>query len=272
MLVFPNAKINLGLHILNKREDGYHNIETVMLPIGLSDALEIIPTNSHSDLITTGLDVDVQPEQNLCMKAYQVLALKYNLPPIHIYLHKVIPSGAGLGGGSADASFMLKSLNSYFNINLSKKELIDISSGIGSDCPFFIENSPSISTGRGEILESFEIDLTNYFIIVIHPGIHINTSWAYTNSTPVSGRPSIKSVLSTQDLSNWKKLISNDFEKVVFSKYPEIKKIKEQLYSEGALYASMTGSGSAVYGIFNNNPDLLKQKFDCFSWTGKFIR
>ena len=270
MLVFPNAKINLGLHILNKREDGYHNIETAMLPIELCDALEFIPSEKTS-LISTGIAIDIAPEKNLCMKAYQILSLEYTLPQIDIHLHKVIPSGAGLGGGSSDASFMLTSLNKYFDLKLPINELIKISSRIGSDCPFFIENKPSISTGRGEILGSIQIDLTKYHIIVIHPGIHINTSWAYSCAKPIPDRPSIKSVIKTQDPSNWKNLISNDFEQIVFNKYPEIKAIKETLYTEGAMYASMTGSGSAVYGIFTENPEILKNKFDCFSWTGKFI-
>ncbi len=269
MLIFPNAKINLGLHILNKRTDGYHNIETLMLPVELCDVLELIPSEKTT-LSTTGISIDVAPEKNLCMKAYQMLAMEYSLPSMDIFLHKVIPSGAGLGGGSADATCMLKALNEYLNLRLSVQKLIQVSSEIGSDCPFFIYNQPCISTGRGELLEPFQIDLSKYHILIIHPGIHINTSWAYSCSVPNSDRPSISSIISTQSPENWKKLIVNDFEKIVFPKYPVIKEIKEKLYSAGAIYSSMTGSGSAVYGIFYEIPKGISLIFDCFTWQGRF--
>ena len=270
MLFFPNAKINLGLQIINRRVDGYHNIETLMLPVGIRDALEFIPS-SDTSFTLTGNVLDILPEQNLCMKAYKLLSSKYSLPPISIHLHKVIPTGSGLGGGSANAAFMLIKLNTYFNLNLTTTPLIEFASELGSDCPFFIHNSPCISTGRGEILEPFQFSNNNFKIVIVHPGIHINTAWAYSQAIPCSNRLSIKSIINSLQPEKWKNELENDFEKIVFTKYPEIKELKDKLYSLGAVYASMTGSGSAVFGLFNENIPELTEHFSCFSWQGPFI-
>lgn len=270
MLFFPNAKINLGLHILNRRDDGYHDIETLMLPISLCDALEFIPSDK-TNFTLSGIDLDIPPEKNLCIKAYQLLSSKFTLPPIAIHLHKVIAAGAGLGGGSSDAAFMLKKLNSYFNLTLSDKELIDLANQLGSDCPFFIYNSSCIATGKGEIIEPFSFSKNLFKVVVVHPGIHINTSWAYSMAKPYSNRPSLKSILSSKDPGIWKNELENDFEKIVFTKYPEIKELKDKLYDMGALYASMTGSGSAVFGLFNEDIPELANTFSCFSWQGNLL-
>ena len=270
MLFFPNAKINIGLQILNRRFDGFHNIETFMIPVGLRDSLEFIP--SEENLFSgSGIQLDVSSENNLCIKAYDLLRKKYSTPPISIHLHKAIPTGAGLGGGSADAAFLLSSLNNYFNLNISVSELESFASTLGSDCPFFINNKPNLAFGRGEKLEPFNINLSDYVILIAHPGIHVNTTWAYKNSKPNSNRPSLKSILNSEPITNWKNTLFNDFEDIIFPSHPEIRELKEKIYSLGAIYTSMTGSGSAVYGIFENNNEDYKQHFNCFVWQGKML-
>lgn len=271
MIFFPNAKINLGLNILKKRDDGFHDIETLMIPVSLCDSLEFIKSEDFS-FTSSGIVLDVNSDNNLCTKAYELLKKTYPLPPVSIHLHKAIPTGAGLGGGSADAAFLLNSLNNYFNLNISNKDLKNFSATLGSDCPFFIDNKPCMAYGRGEILETFDIDLTKYKIVVIHPSIHVNTAWAYKNSTPESNRRALKSLLDSTPITNWKNIIRNDFETVVFSVYPEIKDLKDKMYHLGAIYASMTGSGSAVYGIFENNNEDYTKHFSCFVWQGKTIQ
>jgi 4-diphosphocytidyl-2-C-methyl-D-erythritol kinase len=265
MLFFPNAKINLGLHILNRRNDGFHDIETLMIPIGLCDALEFVPSTKTS-LTYSGHKMDIAPEKDLCIRAYQILSSGFSIPEISIRLHKVIPTGAGMGGGSSDAAYMLTSLNSYFGLQISSEKLVEYASAIGSDCPFFIENRTSIVSGKGEIIEPIDFSLKNFKLFIVHPGIHIDTAWAYKLSKPDSTRPSLKSIIQHQPPENWKEYIENDFEKIVFEKYPEIQRIKEELYSLGAIYASMTGSGSAVFGIFEKNISNLQDQFTYFTW------
>ncbi|SRR5579871_4679867 len=252
MLSFPNGKINLGLHIVGKREDGYHNIETVFYPFPIHDVVEIIRSEKFTISIS-GSAVEGNAHDNLCVKAY--LLLKDNFPqisPVNIYLHKSIPIGAGLGGGSADGAFTLMLLNRLFQLNLSTGQLIGYASQLGSDCPFFIVNKPSFASGRGEILKEIQLDLSGYSFLLVHPDIHIHTSWAFSQPRISEKYSSIKEIIA-QPIFTWKEKLANDFEKVVFEKYPELKIIKEQLYSAGALYASMTGSGSAFYGIFEKN-------------------
>ena len=249
MVVFPNSKVNLGLNIVGKRSDGYHDIETVFFPIQLKDSLEVIE-NEKLEFSTSGFSIEGEPEKNLCIKAYDLLKKDFpQLPAIQMHLHKTIPMGAGLGGGSADGTFTLKLLNKKFELNLSQKQLINYSLQLGSDCPFFILNKPCFATGRGEILEQTELDLSEYKFLVIHPPIHISTSWAFSTIKPFKPVKSIKQIIQ-QSISTWKTELINDFEKPVFESHPEIKNIKEKLYDEGANYASMSGSGSAVYGIF----------------------
>lgn len=253
MISFPNCKINLGLHILGKREDGFHSLETVFYPVALKDALELIPAiNSTTgiEFTCTGLAVDGNTSDNLCVKAYHLLQKDFpQLPAVKIHLHKAIPMGAGLGGGSADASFMLKLLNERFHLNLSTDQLISYALQLGSDCPFFIINKPCYATSRGELLQEIKVDVTAYKIVLINPGIHINTGWAFSNIKPAIPQKSIQEIIH-QPVDTWKAELKNDFEEPVFTAHPQVKAIKESLYNEGAVYASMSGSGSTVFGIF----------------------
>ncbi len=254
MVSFPNCKINLGLNIVNKRNDGYHDIETVFFPIHLKDSLEIIEKEKF-EFSTSGLPIEGEPEKNLCIKAYDLLKKDFpQLPAIQMHLHKAIPMGAGLGGGSADGAFTLKLLNKKFALSLSEKQLIYYSLQLGSDCPFFILNKSCFATGRGEIMEQTELDLSDYKFLIVKPPIYISTAWAFSTIKPLKPAKSIKQIIH-QSISTWKAELINDFEKPVFEKYPEIKNIKDKLYDAGAIYASMSGSGSAVYGIFKKeNP------------------
>ncbi len=262
MVVFPNCKINLGLNILRKREDGFHDLETVFYPLPLNDALEVIANtkNDFPEFTGTGLVVDGNEDDNLCMKAWRLLKKDLpKLPSVKIHLHKAIPMGAGLGGGSADAAFMLKLLNNKFNLSLSTSQLLNYSIQLGSDCPFFIHNKPAFAQGRGEILEELPLDLSSYKIILINPGIHVNTGWAFSKlsdgSKPSDSHSiSIKEIIQ-QPIETWKAGLKNDFETAVFTAHHEIKEIKEALYQQGAVYASMSGSGSTVFGIFRNSID-----------------
>jgi len=255
MLFFPNAKINLGLNILNKRPDGFHNIETIMIPVTIFDSLEFVKTSKYNITIS-GEKINVNKDNNICTKAFKLIKENYNIPNISIHLHKNIPSGAGLGGGSADASFLLKFLNDYFSLNISKKDLKNISLKLGSDCPFFIENTTCVATSKGEILKKIKIDLTNYTIIIVYPKININTAWAYNNFSKNSSQKKLSDLIYNTKIENWKHVIKNDFEPIIFKKYPEIEKIKLMLYSSGAIYASLSGSGSSVYGIFNKKDNV----------------
>ncbi len=267
MLVFPNCKINLGLIITGKRADGYHNLETLFYPIPLRDALEIIHSTDHKQpsrviFSQSGFHISGDEKDNLCIKAYHLLLNDFpQLPSIKIHLHKAIPMGAGLGGGSADAAFTLIALNEKFALHLTNDQLLQYALKLGSDCPFFIINKPCIATGRGEALYPIGLTLSGYRIVLVNPGIHINTGWAFSqiNSLPAndisqkSGDRSPASIISLP-VTQWKERLINEFEKPVFEKHPEIKVIKDALYENGALYASMSGSGSTVYGIFEFAP------------------
>jgi len=253
---FPNAKINLGLHILRKRSDGYHDLETVFYPIGLTDVLEIMVSRNAKTAVhlsTSGLPVEGRPANNLCVRAYRLLQKDFPfLPPMLIHLHKVIPAGAGLGGGSANGSFALKMINEMAGLGLTKQQLLQYAAELGSDCPFFIINKPCYASGRGELLEEFETDLSGYTLVLVNPGIHVDTGTAFSGITPSPPEYAIKEILQ-QPVNQWKYKLHNDFEKSVFKKYREIVDIKDNLYQQGALYASMSGSGSTVYGIFEKD-------------------
>jgi 4-diphosphocytidyl-2-C-methyl-D-erythritol kinase len=271
MLCFPHAKINIGLNILNKRPDGFHNIETIFYPIGLSDVLEFIeaPDNSKQPIFTnSGLLIDAPEEKNLCVKAYRLLQTDFNLPDIQIHLHKIIPFGAGLGGGSSDAAFMLKILNGYFNLKLSETRLIEYASKLGSDCAFFIYGKPCLATGRGEILTPIHLDLSDYSILLVKPNTHISTVEAYSGVTPSIPENSLHELIKLP-ISNWKNYIKNDFEEHLFETYPELKNIKAELYNLGALYAAMSGSGSSIYGIFKSLPYIDNKFKDCYIYKNK---
>jgi 4-diphosphocytidyl-2-C-methyl-D-erythritol kinase len=252
MVSFPNSKINLGLNIIGKRTDDYHNLETLFFPIAIKDILEIIESDK-TELTISGNEIDIANEENICIKAYQLLKNKFpELPAVQIYLHKTIPSGAGLGGGSADGSFTLVLLNEKFQLKLSTEQLIAYALELGSDCPFFILNKPCFATGRGELLREINLDLSGYKIVIVNPGIHVNTAWAFTQLTPARPTKSIIEVIR-QPLETWKAELKNDFETPAFNKHHEIKTIRDTLYDNGALYAAMSGSGSTVFGLFKKD-------------------
>lgn len=249
MVLFPNCKINLGLNITRKRADGYHDLETVFYPVALKDALEIIAAD-ETNFQLAGLPVSGNKDENLCIKAYKLLKKRFpGLPSVNIYLYKAIPLGAGLGGGSADGAFMLSMLNKSFQLNLSEQQLLEYALQLGSDCPFFIINKPCFATGRGENLSPVKVDLSAYKIVLVKPGIHVSTKEAFSNLSPAVPKKSIQEIIA-QPVHTWKEELMNDFEKNVFEQFPAIKEIKNSLYNAGAIYASMTGSGSTVFGIF----------------------
>jgi 4-diphosphocytidyl-2-C-methyl-D-erythritol kinase len=261
MLKFPNAKINLGLNITAKRADGYHDIESCFYPIPLKDALEIIPSKNLS-FKTTGLAIPGSSHDNLILKAYELLKLDYALPPLEIILYKNIPMGAGMGGGSADGAFMLTLLNEYFELNIPVKKLEAYALKLGSDCPFFIENQAKLVSGRGEIFESTNLNLSGYHLALFFPDIHIGTAEAYGGVKPQHPKISIKEVIEKNPTEDWKNLLKNDFEEGIFLKYPKLRELKENLYRAGAVYASMTGSGSTIFGLFDASYDKTSIKAD----------
>ncbi len=258
MIAFPNAKINLGLNIIEKRADGFHNLETLFYPINLCDALEIIAAPDEPTVFnSTGIDIPGDSEKNLCLKAYHLLKNDFDLKNVKIHLHKVIPMGAGLGGGSSDAAQTLVLLNEIFNLELSQDQLINYARKLGADCAFFILNKPVFATARGDIFNEIDLKLNGYQVIIVKPENHVNTAEAYTNVNISSANNSLMSEIQ-KPISKWKEIIKNDFEVTIFKKYPEIKVIKNTLYQNGAVYASMSGSGSAVYGLFEKSVDLSK--------------
>ncbi|MBN2762764.1 MAG: 4-(cytidine 5'-diphospho)-2-C-methyl-D-erythritol kinase [Bacteroidales bacterium] len=272
MLLFPNAKINLGLSITEKRPDGFHNLLTVFYPIGLCDMLEFIEDpkvqKGRINLNITGIKVDGDPMENLCAKAYNLLQSDFNLPGLSVHLHKIIPIGAGLGGGSSDAAFMLKGLNSHFNLSLSTEELEEYAARLGSDCAFFIRNQPVFAYEKGNVFRDLKLILDDFYIMLIHPGIHISTSIAYAQIVPSLPVKSPEKIVLLP-VERWKDELQNDFEKSLFGKYPEIRTIKERLYKMGALYACMSGSGSSVFGIFSEMPSVPEDFSSYFHWKGK---
>ena len=256
VVLFPNGKINLGLNIVRKRTDGFHDIETVFYPVAIHDALEVIDANQQPqdvDLSASGEELDCDVSNNLCVQAYQLLKKHFpHMPGIKMHLHKTMPVGAGLGGGSADGAFTLKLLNEKFGLGLSDEKLRALALELGSDCPFFLINKPCFATGRGEILHPIQLDLSRYKLLLVNPRIKINTAEAFSLANPVVPSKSIEKIIN-EPIDTWKNELRNDFEKPVFEKYPQIKTIKQQLYDLGAVYVSMTGSGSTVFGIFENN-------------------
>jgi len=249
MIQFPNCKINLGLSILAKRADGYHELETVFYPIAISDALEILPA-ANLTMTQSGIAVPGDPAQNLCLKAYHLLKKDFpTLPAVQMHLHKNIPMGAGLGGGSSDGTAALIILNQQFSLGLNDQQLIDYASQLGSDCPFFVYNKACHAKGRGEVLKPITLDLSNYQFLLVHPGVHIATAWAFQQLKPHSKSESIQAIIE-KPITDWKNYLINDFEAPVFKAEPKLLVIKDQLYQLGAIYASMSGSGSSLFGIF----------------------
>jgi 4-diphosphocytidyl-2-C-methyl-D-erythritol kinase len=252
MVVFPPCKINLGLHITRKREDGYHELETCFYPIPWTDILEIVPANEFS-FSSSGLPIQGSDDHNLCVKAYKLLQQDFALPPVAIHLHKVIPMGAGLGGGSSDGAYTLRVLNTIFTLGLSTEQLASYAAQLGSDCSFFLYDHPMLATGRGEILTHSSVSLKEKYCLLIYPALHITTAQAYAMVKPAPALESLAQIL-TRPLS-WKHELVNDFETSIFPLYPALQDLKVALYNAGATYAAMSGSGSTLFGIFNEAPD-----------------
>lgn len=252
MITFPNIKINLGLSITEKRPDGYHNLETVFYPVALEDALEIRTNPEAQQKFTLhqhGMEIAGNPENNLVVKAYLLLDKEFHLPPVEIHLYKHIPSGAGLGGGSSDAAFMLKLLNEHYNLQLSDNQLEDYAATLGADCAFFIKNTPTYAEGIGNIFSPIELSLKGYRIMIVRPDVFVSTREAFANIRPHRPEYPVREVIR-RPVAEWKDTLINDFEASVFPQYPVIGEIKEELYHQGAIYASMSGSGSSVFGLF----------------------
>lgn len=255
MIVYPNAKINIGLNVVAKRPDGYHDLETVFYPICVQDILEIqelttdIPESGYR-LKVTGTVPDGAPDDNLVVRAYKLLKRQYSLPPVSIGLYKHIPMGAGLGGGSSDAAFTVKTLNQRFKLGMTDSEMEALCSELGADCPFFIHNKPVFATGIGNEFHPLENSLSHKHLVLVKPDICVSTKEAYAKVSVRRPEKSLPELLA-QPIATWKDSVVNDFELSVFSKYPEIAAIKDKMYDLGAIYASMSGSGSAVFGIFD---------------------
>ena len=273
MITFPNAKINLGLDVVSKRPDGYHNLETIFYPIPLEDVLEITPVDDgdapECDFTMYNAVFEGDDNDNLVVKAYRILAADYSLPKVKMSLYKNIPTGAGLGGGSADAAFALKMLNEIASLGLSDERLEEYAARIGADCAFFIRNTPAYATGIGNILTPTPCDICGYTLALVKPDIHISTKEAYSLVSPAAPEIPLTDI-ATLPIREWKGRMKNDFEKSVFAAHPSMEKIKEKLYSMGAIYASMSGSGSAFFGIFDKElpADELKEQFPViFCWS-----
>ena len=269
MILFPPSKLNLGLQIIAKRIDGYHNLQTVFYQFPLKDVLEILKDDSLSagTCLFNSSGLLIPSGQNLCEKAYYLLTKDFNLPGVHIHLHKIIPMGAGLGGGSSDAAYTLRLLNVLFDLKISAAKLMEYAIELGSDCPFFIHDYPQYAEGRGEVLEKIDIDLKGKHLLIINPNIHISTQEAFATIKPTEAISCKEIVL--QDISTWKENLSNDFEASIFPKYPVLKTLKNKLYDLGALYASMSGSGSTMYAIFNEAVNIETLPKEHFTWQGK---
>ena len=267
MITYPNAKINLGLNIVEKRPDGYHNLETVFYPINLQDALEVNLREGEEEfsLKVSGVSIEGEPEDNLVVKAYRLLKKDFpNMPAIDIHMYKHIPTGAGLGGGSADAAFMIKLLNEKFKLNLSIEKMEEYAAILGADCAFFIQNKPVFATGIGNIFEPIQLSLKGYYLVLVKPDIFISTKDAFAHITPKKPTQSLKEIIR-MPVETWRATMKNDFEESVFQKFPEIAAIKDKLYDLGAIYASMSGSGSSVFGIFREQVEFVDEIFSgCF--------
>ncbi len=267
MIRFPNCKINLGLHVLGKRSDGYHDLETIFYPLNIHDALEILPlSNAGSEprLTLSGLPVSGNSDSNLCVKAWHLLRSDFpQLPAVNIYLHKAIPMGAGLGGGSANGAFMLMMLNEQFDLGLPPESLAQYALQLGSDCPFFIYNQPLFATGRGEVMQKTSIGLSSYYFYIVNPNIHINTGEAFQELRSIDHPFSLQKMIQ-QPVQEWKETVKNDFEDGIAKKHPAIADLKQRLYQHGAIYAAMTGSGSTVFGLFDKQPQPLSFPEDYF--------
>lgn len=266
MIVFPNAKINLGLNIISKRPDGYHELETCFYPIPWKEVLEVVPSEAQQ-FSSTGIQIP-DDGQNIIEKAYQFLSKEFEIPPVSIHLHKVIPIGAGLGGGSSDAAFALKLFNDSFNLGIDDRHLMKYALKLGADCSFFIKNQPMLAKGIGEELTDIQVSLQGKFILLVYPNIHISTKEAYAQIIPQKPKQGIENIMTEKPIEEWKDWLVNDFEASLFPSYPLLSEIKAKLYNQGAIYASMSGSGSCMYGIFEQEPQIDINP-DFLTWTGK---
>lgn len=267
MILKPNCKINLGLNIVRKRADGYHDIESLFYPVGLCDTLEVNAAPGQETVFSSsGIRIPGDRSSNLCVKAYHLLNEYFGIPAVEIRLEKNIPVGAGLGGGSTDGAFTLIALNEIFALGLDRGQLKAFASMLGSDCSFFIANEPAFARGRGEILEKMNVDLSGYHILLVIPPVHISTSEAYSMISAAAPVFSLKETAG-MPVETWKGRMSNAFEPVVAGRFPVIRKIKDLLYENGAVYASMSGSGSAVYGLFREVPRAEGLFPSCFVWA-----
>ncbi|MGF7140843.1 4-(cytidine 5'-diphospho)-2-C-methyl-D-erythritol kinase [Roseimarinus sediminis] len=265
MILYPNAKINIGLEVLRMRPDGFHDIETIFYPLNWCDLLEIIPSRKFS-FSESGMLTGVSASENIAVKAYRLMHERYSLPPVAMHLHKQIPSGAGLGGGSSDAAHVLMGLNQLFDLQIDQNQLLDMAAQLGSDCPFFIINEPVLAEGRGEMLTKLTLDLKGWHLLVVKPAVHVSTADAYRNvHREVPGQSLRKRIM--QPVAQWKSIVDNKFEKSVFDVHPEIAAVKKKMYSMGAVYASMSGSGAAVYALFSSLEHNVAKHFEnCTVW------
>ena len=253
MIIFPQAKINLGLHVLYKRPDSYHELETCMVSIPLYDILEIVPAQQF-EFHQSGIEVRGELHSNLCVKAYEILKKHHSIPPVYMHLRKQIPMGAGLGGGSSDAAHVINCLNDLFGLNIPQARREELAASLGSDCPFFVEGTPKIAQGRGEVLAPISLDLKGYHLLLIYPNIHVSTAEAYSNVSFYSGDFSIREILA-QPIEEWKFNLQNTFEKHIFEIHPRLKSLRDEMYEAGAIYSAMSGSGSTIFGIFKEKPN-----------------
>lgn len=271
MIRFPNAKINLGLNILSRRPDGYHDIATIFYPAGWCDALEVVPATGGEEgcrLHLSGLAIEGDAGENLVVRAYRLLSQHYAMPPVEAYLHKVIPYGAGLGGGSADASTMLLLLRSLFSLPADDDELAAVAARLGADCPFFIYNRPMLAEGIGDRLSPIDLTLQEYTLLLVKPPVAVSTAEAYSQVVPAQPEVPLCDVVR-RPVTEWRDTVVNDFEKSVFALYPELARLKARLYASGAIYASMSGSGSTLYGLFRSLPEGIEEEFPgCSLWSG----
>ena len=260
MINFPIAKINLGLNVVSKRDDGYHNLETVFYPVPIKDALEVFPmedgfpSDVRCDLKVTNLFIDGDEQKNLVVKAYNMIAQDYELPRVHVHLYKHIPTQAGMGGGSSDCAYMIRLLNEMFSLGMSDEKMIGYAARLGADCAFFIKAQPAYAEGIGEKLQPISIDLSGYKMLVVRPNIPVSTKEAFSLITPQVPKKNCLDIVR-QPIETWKDELVNDFERSVFAIHPEIGRLKEMMYEQGAVYAAMSGSGSSVFGLFSDTPD-----------------
>ncbi len=260
MICFPNAKINIGLNITSRRSDGYHHLETLLYPVKINDALEIIEADKLS-FEATGIEIPGFANENLCLRAYDLLKKDYDIPPVKIHLFKNIPIGAGLGGGSADAAFFIKTLNEKFELNLSTYQMQNYCRNLGTDCAFFIENKPVYAFAKGDEFEDIALDLSSYYLVLVMPPVHVSTGEAYRGVVPKQAEISLKDLIKLP-VKEWQRNIKNDFEPHILKAHPSIRGVKKALLEAGAIFSLMSGSGASVYGIFENKPDLKNLKME----------